>query len=166
MSYSQYCRYRGLLKRYEGLHDEKDGTMNKENNKYVKVQKSTNCYYPNSKNISNRLRTCSAATNVITTKDRIDSESVSLQNMDKNECDSTNIGVGNVVDATDKEVSGCVRILFCRETFEHEGLLHHDLNCDHLGMNKMRIFALLSLLLLERNNNFCERLNKFMVLFR
>lgn len=35
--------------------------------------------------------------------------------------------------AVDKEVSGCVRILFCRETFEHEGLLHHDLNCDHLG---------------------------------
>ncbi|RWS27971.1 AT-rich interactive domain-containing protein 5B-like protein, partial [Leptotrombidium deliense] len=26
-----------------------------------------------------------------------------------------------------------VRILFCRETFEHEGLLHHDLNCEHLA---------------------------------
>uniref|UniRef100_T1KRQ1 BAH domain-containing protein n=1 Tax=Tetranychus urticae TaxID=32264 RepID=T1KRQ1_TETUR len=26
-----------------------------------------------------------------------------------------------------------IRILFCRETFEHEGLLHHDLNCEHLA---------------------------------
>ena len=26
-----------------------------------------------------------------------------------------------------------VHILFCRDTFNHDGLLNNDLNCDHLG---------------------------------
>ena len=36
-------------------------------------------------------------------------------------------------------------ILFCRDTFEHEALLQHDLNCDHLGMYNVQLNSIAKL---------------------
>ncbi|KAI1303024.1 AT-rich interactive domain-containing protein 5B [Halotydeus destructor] len=121
LSYPQYCRYRALLKRVDGFQaNNNDVTaINKENTAAINV------------------KNCSQSPTQVTIGQ---SESIWTNRLKACHCEPSsekNNNISAIVDRTEHNVqeasSMFTRILFCRDTFEHDGLLHHDLNCDHLA---------------------------------
>lgn len=109
VSYPRYCRCRSLLKRFEGKEDE---IINKEN-----IETRIN--------ISNSMISSSSSSS----SERQGSPSV----LGAQVAENNGISMSNKENSSNINNQSKIRILFCRDTFEHESLLHNELNCDHLG---------------------------------
>lgn len=162
LSYPRYCRYRALIKRFESSNDSEE-TMNKENSSQAAQSDSEKNILagPMSRVTASILSSRGSPASSASSTEPAETSGGGAPNATVSSTTSTPTSTTPNTKTTttlatdktkspvpialpvDKEVSGCVRILFCRETFEHEGLLHHDLVCDHLGKPICRVLPFL-----------------------